>query len=186
MSQYLHRMGAERTTERAASFHVPTLPDRRALLLRIAPWVLQLVKRRESDGERQRDLYQETMLSVWLSSEPTEAARPGLAQTMEVAAEAARAHQTHRMREDEFDFVPIEEIDLRASGDPEADALLRESSRGLLAELEEIELEILALHLQGFSLVEIQATTAIPRSTVQNRLERTLRVLRAKTRIKNP
>lgn len=185
MPQYLHRVGAKQNGEQPALSRAPAPSERSVLLHRIAPWVQELVKRREPDRERQKDLYQDTMLSVWLSTAPAETPRPGLAQAMDAASLAAEIHEKQLRMDDEIDFVSLEESELRASDDPEADFLGQEASQALLGQLGQADRDILTLSVQGFSLVEIHEAIGIPRSSVQNRLEWTLRFLQSRTRIKN-
>jgi len=186
MPQYLERVSIRETRLQSAEAHTRDTPSRGALLTRIAPWVSQLVKQREPDSERQKDLFQETMLAVWLAGVGADAANPGLAHAMDIAGKVTGYHAWNGQPRDDVAFVPVDDVELPSDENPEADAIVGEESRRLLEGLGELERKILGLSLQGHTLLEIRLATGIPRSTVQNRLEWTLRFLARRAHIKNP
>lgn len=149
----------------------PAVSEPRSLLERIAPWVFELVQRVESDAERRADLYQETMLSVWVSASREESDGGGFAVALEVARDVARTYTRMRQTEDAMEHVPMEEAGLRSEDDPEREVMQKELGRALLAELGEVERNIFVLSVRGFTIEDIHVATGLPRSTVRNRLE---------------
>jgi RNA polymerase sigma factor (sigma-70 family) len=79
-------------------------------------------------------------------------------------------------------MVPLDTGDLRSDDDPEQRLILREGAKNVVASVPEPEREILELRLEGLSLHEIEERTGVAFSTVNQRLERALRVVRKRAR----